>query len=181
MRNSFFKLTVIALLCLPVIGFSQSEQVSKIFDKFSGADGFTSVDVSAGLFELFAEIEADDPEFDDFKKAIEGLESLKLLAYSLEDGKGDEKTKENFMNEINNTISFQDFKELMVVKDPEADIVFYAKSDKQIITEMVMVVDGEDEAVLLSLFGDLDLNYIAKLGAGMNMGGMEHLGKMKSQ
>ena len=77
--------------------------------------------------------------------------------------------------------SFKDFKELMVVKDADANINFYAKSDKQIITEMVMVVDGKDEAVLLSLFGNLDLNYVAKLGTAMNMGGMEHLGKMKHE
>ncbi len=43
---------------------------------------------------------------------------------------------------------------------------------------MVMIVEGPDEVVLLSLFGDLDLNYIGKLGTAMNMGGMHYLGKM---
>ena len=179
MRTTFIKITAILLLSIPVAVFAQSDQVSKIFDKYTETEGFTSVDISKGLFELFAEVEADDPEFDDFQKAIEGLESLKLLAYSLEEGKGDLKTKDDFIEDINNTISFKDFKELMVVRDPDANINFYAKSDKQIITEMIMVVDGKDEAVLLSLFGNLDLNYMAKLGSAMNMGGMEHLGKMK--
>lgn len=56
---------------------------------------------------------------------------------------------------------------------------FYAKSSGSIISEMIMVVDGDDEVVLLSLTGNLDLNYVAKLGKSMDIGGMQHLGKMK--
>lgn len=181
MKNSIIKLVVLSLLILPLSGFSQSDELMKIFDKYEGVDGFTSVDISKGLFELFSEIEADDPEFDDFKKAIEGLESLKLIAYSLEEGEGDQATREQFVSDIKSNVSFKDYQELMVVKDSDANINFYAKSNKQIITEMVMLVDGKDEAVLLSLFGDLDLNYVAKLGKGMNMGGMEHLRKMHNE
>lgn len=181
MKNLIFKSLVLLVLTFPLVLGAQSDQVAKIFESYSGADGFTSVDVSKGLFELFAEIDADDPEFDDFQKAIKGLESLKLLAYSIDEEGGNQNTKDAFINEIKSTISFKDYKELMVVKDNDAKINFYAKSDKQIITEMLMVVDGDKEAVLLSLFGDLDLNYMAKLGKTMNMGGMHYLGKMKSE
>ena len=178
MKRSIIQLSALLFLLLPLLGFGQSEQVTKVFDKYTGADGFTSVDVTKGLFELFSEIEADDPDFDDFKKAIEGLESLKLLAYSLDEEKGDASVKDEFIKEVNNTISFKDYQELMVVKDSDANINFYAKSDKQVIKEMIMVVDGKDEAVLLSLYGNLDLNHMAKLGKGMNMGGMEYLQRM---
>jgi hypothetical protein len=165
-------------MSLPFTVAGQSAQVSEIFEKYTDFDGFTSVDVSKGLFELFAEIDAEDPEFDDFKKAIEGLESLKLLAYSLEEGKGDEATKDQFIRDVKQNIPFSDYQELMVVKDSDALINFYAKSEKQIIKEMIMIVDGKDEAVLLSLYGDLDLNYMAKLSKGMDMGGMHYLNKM---
>lgn len=179
MKNQILKPVIILLLSLPSLLFAQSAQVQQIFEKFSGSDGFTSVEVTKGLFELFAEVEADDPEFDDFKKAIEGLESLKLLAYSLKDEDTDPATKEDFISEVKSTISFKEYQELMVVKDSDANINFYAKSDKQVIKEMLMVVDGKDEAVLLSLFGDLDLNYLAKLGTTMDMGGIHYLGRMK--
>ena len=64
MKQSIVKLAAIILLLVPLAGMSQSDEVAKIFDKYSAQDGFTSVDISKGLFELFAEIEADDPEFD---------------------------------------------------------------------------------------------------------------------
>ena len=181
MKHTTLKITVILLLFVPVIVFGQKSAVDDLFDKYTNLDGFTSVDVSKGLFELFAEIEADDPEFEDFQKAINGVESLRLIAYSIkdEDNGNSMEMKERFYKDVMSSIPFKDFKELMVIKDSDANVNFYAKSSGSIISEMIMVVDGNDEAVLLSLTGNLDLNYVAKLGKSMDIGGMQHLGKMK--
>lgn len=181
MKQMMFKVTFMLALILPITGFSQSSKVAGLFDKYAGTDGFTTVDINKGLFELFAEIDADDPEFDDFQKAIKGIESMRLIAYQIGEDEGNAATREGFIQDIKKTVPFSEYKELMVVKDKDANINFYAKSDKQIITEMLMVVDGKDEAVLLSLMGVIDLNYIAKLGSAMNMGGMQYLGKMQSE
>lgn len=182
MKNNTLKIAIVLFLFVPVIAFGQTSAVNALFDKYTSQEGFTSVDVSKGLFELFAEIEADDPEFEDFQKALDGVESLRLIAYSTED-KEDGNTneaKELFYKDVMSTIPFKEFKELMVIKDSDANVNFYAKSSGSIINEMIMVVDGKDEAVLLSLTGDLDLNHIAKLGKSMDIGGMQHLGKMKN-
>ncbi len=151
--------------------------VDDLFDKYTSQEGFTSVDVSKGLFELFAEIEDGDPEFEDFQKTVQGIETLRLIAYSAKDGNNE--LKESFYDDVMSSIPFKDFKELMVIKDSGANINFYAKSSGSVISEMIMVVDGDDEAVLLSLTGNLDLNHVAKLGKSMNMNGMQYLGKMK--
>ena len=177
--RTLLKITVVLMALLPVTLLAQKGPVDKLFSKYSGEDGFTSVDIAKGLFELFSEIEADDPEFDEFQKAVEGIESLRLLAYSIKDGA--ENLKEKFYDDIKSSIPFDEYKELMVVKDKDANINFYAKSDKQVITEMLMVVDGDDEAVLLSLIGNIDLNNVAKLGSTMKLGGMEYLGKMQCE
>jgi len=181
MKRTLINFAVTALMLLPLTIFAQNSAADNVFDKYSGKDGYTSIDISKGLFELFAEIEADDPDFDEFQKAIDGLESMRLLAYSIEGDKGTTAEKDAFMSAIKNGVSLKDFDELMVVRDDDAKINFYAKSKGQIITEMIMIVDGNDEAVLLSLFGNIDLKHIAKLGAAMNMGGMDYLGKMQSE
>jgi hypothetical protein len=165
------------LLAAPMILLAQTSSVDNFFNKYSDQEGYTSVVVTKGLFELFAEIDADDPEFEDFKKAVSGLESLKLLAYSSE--KGNIETKEKFHKDIMNSIPFSEYKELMVIKDSDANVNFYAKNNQQVITDMVMVVNGKDEAVLLSMTGNIDLNYVAKLGKSMNLDGMNYLEKMK--
>lgn len=175
------KIAIVLFLITPVFVIGQTSAVDNLFDKYTSQDGFTSVDVSKGLFELFSEIEADDPEFEDFQKAIDGVESLRLIAYSTEGEDNDNSIaeKEKFYNDVMSSIPFKEFKELMVIKDSDANVNFYAKSSGSIISEMLMVVDGDDEAVLLSLTGNLDLNYVAKLGKSMDIGGMQHLGKMK--
>jgi hypothetical protein len=174
------KIVILSFLIIPVLVIGQSSAVDNLFDKYTSQDGFTSVDVSKGLFELFAEIEADDPEFEDFQKAIDGIESLRLIAYSTNDDDGGNTvaSKEAFYRDVMNSIPFNDFKELMIIKDNDANVNFYAKSSGSVISEMIMVVDGNDEAVLLSLTGNLDLNYVAKLGKSMDIGGMQHLRKM---
>jgi len=177
MKKTVLKITVVLMALLPVTLLAQKSPVDKLFNKYSGQDGFTSVDIAKGLFELFSEIDAEDEEFDEFQKAVEGIESLRLLAYSIKEGT--ENLKEKFYDDIKSSIPFNEYKELIVVKDKDANINFYSKSDKQVITEMIMVVDGDDEAVLLSLTGNIDLNHVAKLGTLMKLGGMEHLSKMK--
>ncbi len=127
---------------------------------------------------MFAEIDSDDPEFDDFQNALKGLESLRLLQYSVKEENGDVAEMNKFYKDIQSNIPFDEFKELMIIKDKDSNVNFYAKSDKSVIKEMVMIVEGPDEVVLLSLFGDLDLNYIGKLGSTMNMGGMHYLGNI---
>ena len=51
MKRNFLKLSAILFLLVPFFALSQNNEVGKIFDKYSGEEGFTSVDVSAGLFE----------------------------------------------------------------------------------------------------------------------------------
>lgn len=183
MKHNTLKIALVLFLFIPVIVFGQTNAVDALFDKYDSQDGFTSVEVSKGLFELFAEIEADDPEFEDFQKAIDGVESLRLIAYSVDENEEDKKNtveaKQLFYKDVMSTIPFKDFKELMIIKDNDANVNFYAKSSGSVINELIMVVDGKNEAVFLSLTGDLDLNYVAKLGKTMDIGGMQYLGKMK--
>jgi hypothetical protein len=177
MKTLILNSMILLLLILPFIMNAQENKVDNFFTKYSDQEGFTSVEITKGLFELFSEIDADDPEFDDFQKAVSGLESLKLIAYSTENGS--KETRERFGADVKNSIPFSEFKELMVVKDKDANVNFYAKNNQQVVSEMLMVVDGPDEAVLLYLKGNIDLNHIAKLGKSMNLSGISHLGMMK--
>jgi hypothetical protein len=177
MKSTIFKSVLMIVLAVPLISLAQKSQVDSFFSRYSDQEDYTSVEVSKGLFELFAEIDADDPEFADFQKAVEGLESLKLLVYSSE--KGSKETKDKFYKDIMSSIPFSEYKELMVIRDSDANVNFYAKNNQQVITEMIMVVDGKDEAVILSMTGNIDLNYVAKLGKSMNLDGMNYLEKMK--
>ncbi|RLD50488.1 MAG: hypothetical protein DRJ05_19565, partial [Bacteroidetes bacterium] len=116
-------------------------------------------------------------DFEELQKALDGIEKMQLLQYSLENG--DQETMDDFYSDIEKSIPFKEYDELMIIKEKDANINFYSKSEKAIISELLMVVDGNDEVVLMSLTGNINLKHIAKLGSKMEFGGMEHLGKMK--
>ncbi|NOX46485.1 MAG: DUF4252 domain-containing protein [Chlorobi bacterium] len=175
LRNT--TLAILSILFVPFQVNAQDGAVNNLFEKYSGADGFNSVDVSKGLFQLFADIESDDEDFEELQKALDGIEKMQLLQYSLENGK--QETMDNFYSDIEKSIPFKEYDELMVIKESDAKINFYSRSERGIISELMMVVNGKDEVVLMSLTGNIDLKHIAKLGSKMNLGGMEYLGKMK--
>ena len=161
------------VLLFGFIGFvsAQTSDVDNLFDKYSGKDGFTTIDVAQGLFELLAGIDAEDEEFEDFQKAISGIEKLRLIAFEGEN----HNEKEKFYKDIMTNVPFKQYNELMVVKESDADIRFYGKSEGSVISELLMVVDGKDEAVLMCLTGNIDLNHVAKLARTMDIHGLEHL------
>ena len=180
--KTILRKTTIALLLILFVSFQMNAQDSpanQLFEKYSDAEGFSSVDIAQGLFELFADIESDDEDFEELQKALDGIEKMQLLQYSLENGQ--QETMDSFYADIEKSIPFKEYDDLMVIKESDAKINFYSKSEKAIISELLMVVDGNDEVVLMSLTGNIDLKHIAKLGSKMDLGGMEHLGKMKRQ
>ena len=165
MKTLIVVFTGLTMLLAPGLSQGQTPQVEKLFDHYSGADGFTTVDISKGLFELFANVETDDPDFDDFKKAIEGIEKMRLLAWSFAENKDNTQARDEFMSRVKSTVPFKEYDELMVVREKDNKINFYSKSEKDHISELLMIVDGNEDAVILSIVVHIDLSRIAKLGS----------------
>ena len=67
------------------------------------------------------------------------------------------------------------------MRDEGEDVLFLTKTDAtgNKITELLMLVGGEDEFSLISFVGDLDLEKIGRLGKSLNIDGSEHLEKLK--
>ncbi len=77
-------------------------------------------------------------------------------------------------------IPTKDYEELMSVRDKDKDMKFFIKeigSGK--IGELIMVMGGNDEFMLLTLFGEIDLKKISSIGKKMNIEGLQNLEKIK--
>jgi len=173
------KLVIIILAAFPVSLSAQESQVNDFFDKYSDNDKYTSVEVQKGLFELFATIDSDDEDFEEFKKAMDGIEKLRLVSYSTENGNVAE--KETFYNDIRQSIPFDKYDELMVIRKSGAKINFYSKGGGRNISELLMVVDGDTDVIFLSITGNIDLKHLAKFGSSMNIDGLNYLGEMDGE
>jgi hypothetical protein len=75
-------------------------------------------------------------------------------------------------------ISGGGYKELMIVKEEGQDIQFLVRENGDKISELLLIVSGEGENVLMSIQGDIDMKNISKLAGAMDIEGMERLEKI---
>jgi hypothetical protein len=156
------------LIMLTLFTMGQNSAVDKIFDKYSGKEGYTTVSISSFMFNMLNSLETDDPEFEEFKKATAGIQSIKILT---QDG-GD---SEAFGAELLEMLPRSEYKEMMVVKDQDEDVLFLAREQDGKITEFLLIVSGGGEDALIAIQGDIDLESISSIAAGLDMPGFEKL------
>ncbi|MCK4880970.1 MAG: DUF4252 domain-containing protein, partial [Bacteroidales bacterium] len=142
--------------------------VDKVFDKYSGKEGYTTVYISSFMFNLLSSLETDDPEYNEFKKATSGITSIKILT---QDG-GNSKA---FGAELLEMLPRSEYKEMMVVKDQNEEVLFLAREEGGKITEFLLIVSGGGEDALIAIQGDIDLESISSIASGLDMPGLENL------
>lgn len=165
-------LYILLIICVPIIGSAQNSVVQQLFDKYSGQEGFTSVHISSYMFELFSKIESEDKEL---KEITKNLESIKILAM---DSMANKKRGMESYRELAHAFEGSEYKDLMVIRDGAEEVKFLIKDENDKIRELVMLVGGNDDLVLIFLEGNIDLKQISKLSKSMNIDGFEHLDKV---
>jgi hypothetical protein len=174
MKRLFF---IICFIGFTTAIFAQNKSIDRVFDKYAGQEGFTTVYISKYMFNMFANLEGvEDKEVDEVQKVFGKLNGIKILAS--EDGcpQGI-----NFYDEIMKDLPRQEYEELMVVKDSESDVVFLAREEKGIIVELLLIVSGDDDNALIAITGEIDLKTIAKLSKAMDIEGMEELENLEEK
>jgi hypothetical protein len=150
----------------------QKSPVDKLFEKYSGKEGYTSVYISKYMFSLFSNINSDDKEFN---QAIGGLSSIKILAT--------ESTVKgvNFHNEIIKEFPAKDYKELMVIKEKDQDLKFLVKDIDGRIVELLLIIGGSDNALICIQGENINLKNISNLSRSMKIEGLENLEKIEEK
>ncbi len=158
-------------LCLSVSSFAQNSSVDKVFNKYSGAEGFTTVNISTDLFNLLAKL---DPEDEDLQKFAHQISSVKVLAS--EENSGAKNI--NFFDELEGQINFAEFNELLTVKEKDQDVKMLVKENNGIITEFLLVVGGSDNA-LVHITGNIDLKTLGEMSEDVGIDQLAHLKRLE--
>jgi hypothetical protein len=168
------KLILMPVLLIAVMtGANAQDAISKFFTKYQTDESFSSVTVSSKMFGLFTNMEADTPEDKEILEAISKLKGLKILA------KEDARTARDLYKEAFTLIPSKDYEELMAVRTDDKDMKFLIKEGGGKISELLMIVGGNQQFMVMSLFGEIDLKQIARIGKKMDVKGLEHLEKMQ--
>lgn len=172
MKNTKFGGLTLMMLIVSIGVQAQSDAISRFFDKYATDDSFTQVTVSSKMFNLFTNMEADTPEDKELLDAISKLKGLRIIA------KDNARNARELYREAFALIPEAEYEELMSVRDDQKDMKFMIRENGNKISELLMVMGGPDEFMILSVFGDIDLKQISRIGRKMNVSGLEKLESM---
>lgn len=166
-------LLIAALLLVPMMGFAQG-----FFDKFEDEKDVTAVIVTKNMFKLLAEIDIDskDPEVKEYMQMVNNLNDIKIFITDNNEVGGRMKTSVDKYIASSNGLN-----ELMRVKEDGKNIKFYSKEGKNesFVSELLMFlegnVEGKQQAIIMSITGNIDLKQISKLTKDLKVPGSEEL------
>lgn len=165
--------------CASLTVGAQDDAISKFFNQYVNDDAFTVVYISPKMFDLFTKMDLhemadvkDDPDAKAALEIIQGLKGLRVLTT--------EAAPMKYFQEAKTKIPTGEYDLLMTVRDQgdENVEIFTKDSSEGTISELLIMVGGSDEFVLLSIVGDIDLKKISRLGKVMDVKGAEHLEKV---
>jgi hypothetical protein len=169
------KIIVIVLLMAGASGVFAQDAISKFFTKYQNDESFTQVTVSAKMFSLFTNMEVESKEDQEVLNAISKLKGLRIL------GKENTSDARTLYKEAFSLIPTKEFEELMSVREKDQDMKFYIKESGGKITELVMIMGSTDDFMVMSLFGEIDLKQVSRMGKKMDVKGLENLQKIEEK
>jgi len=148
-------LLVIAV-AFPAFLLAQNSAVDKLFEKYSGKDGVTTVSISPELFQVVKAMEIED--IDNADIPFDKIASVKILTIEDED----QWEGVNFYTEIEKDLDTSDFAEVMTVNDGGEVVRMWMKVDEKKMSEFLLIVGGDDN-VLIYITGSFNMDDLEEL------------------
>lgn len=141
---------------------STTSAIDKYFQQYLEDERFTVVYVSSKLMSMFGKLDIESMEMDDAEtKAImelaSDLKGIRILVT--------EETPNQFYKEAKQKIDTREYEILMTVRNKDEENVEFLVKDngEDLIEELLLMVGGGEQFVLMSFVGNIDMNKISTL------------------
>ncbi len=141
---------ILLAVAFPALLAAQNSAVDKLFNKYKGKEGITTVMIGPELFQMVKAMDVE--EIEDHDLPLDKISSVKIL--TIEDDEGYENV--NFYDEIKNDLNLNDFAEVMTVDDGGETVRMWMKVDGQSMSEFLLIVGGDDN-VLIHITGNFNM------------------------
>ncbi|MCU0458789.1 MAG: DUF4252 domain-containing protein [Bacteroidales bacterium] len=129
----------VAVVAFTAAVYGQKQQLDEFFNRYSDREGYTTVVISGSLLGLIDNRDDDYPD-----NPIRKITSIRVVVRERDKAP----FKDELLPEIRNIIRRGKYEELMSVRDDDADLRFMVRTERDIIREILLLIDGEDEAVI---------------------------------
>ncbi|MFN8339286.1 MAG: DUF4252 domain-containing protein [Saprospiraceae bacterium] len=151
---------------------AQSDAIERFFKDYQENKDFTVVYVAPKMFQMVSKITTDG-EDKELASIVKDLKGLRILTSKVNPNK--------VYAEANRRLNIKEYEELVTVREKDSNIRFVTKETGGTISELLLLVGGKDEFVMMSFVGNIDLNKISKLAKKLDLDGAEHLDKVNKK
>lgn len=163
----YITIILFALLCCSFQATAQADVIETYFEQHEEDEDYTIVFISPRMFQMIAKLESEEME-EEVRDVIRDLRGLRIMT-----------TEENAMEqykELSKKLNFTEYEELMKIRDEENNVRIMIKEDESNkINELLLLVGSEDQFVVISFLGNIDIQKIAKLSGTIEINGIEYL------
>ncbi len=164
MKNVFL---LICFLVSTNYSFAQSKNIQNFYNKYAAYENATDINVQGWVLKLASAFSEDEKA----QKTLDKITQLRILIMEDENLVSYDDRKK-----LMRSLKKDKFEEFLQVRDGGDKVDFFLREEGDQITNILMVVNGKDGFVLLSLEGLLNLEDIKDLN--IDLEGSEHLKKL---
>jgi len=136
------RLFTIALMALFTLTISAQSTIDKLFSKYKGVEGFTTVTVNGNLLKLLADID-DEDEDEDLMKFADKFTSIRILAQE-----DDDMDVDNFYDAVIDEVNRGGYEEMVTINSSDSDVKIMVRADGNIFKEFLLIAGGDDNALI---------------------------------
>ena len=144
---------LLVLMMLPIMAMAQLPHFAKLNEKYNGMEGVTAMTINKQMLAMFV---GGNAEFD-------FIDEIQILLSE------DAGVANNIVKDAKKAVKKSKIEELVSANDDGATFTVYTKSDGDIFTDLVVVVENEDPSGFVVITGDIPQEKISEVVKIANM------------
>lgn len=141
------------MMMLPIMAMAQLPHFAKLGEKYNGMEGVTAMTVNKQMIAMFAGENAD----------FDFVDEVQILLCE------DADVAKSIIKDAKKAVKKSKIEELVSANEDGATFTVYTKSDGDIFTDLVVVVENEDPSGFIVITGDIPQEKISEVVKIANM------------
>ena len=144
---------LLVMMMLPIMAMAQLPHFAKLGEKYNGMEGVTAMTVNKQMIAMFA---GENTDFD-------FVDEIQILLCE------DAGVASNIVKDAKKAVKKSKIEELVSANEDGATFTVYTKSEGDIFTDIVVVVENEDPSGFIVITGDIPQEKISEVVKIANM------------
>ena len=144
---------LLVMMMLPIMAMAQLPHFAKLGEKYNGMEGVTAMTINKQMIAMFAGENAD----------FDFVDEVQILLCE------DADVAKSIVKDAKKAVKKSKIEELVSANEDGATFTVYTKSDGNIFTDIVVVVENEDPSGFIVITGDIPQDKISEIVKIANM------------